>query len=313
MRLLFISLIVSILLCACSTHDKYACLQESLTELVDGRDNIGIAIIIDGKDTVTVNGNREFPMLSVYKFPIALALGEHYRQNNLSLDFPIAIFPEDLHTDTYSPMTEKIISSDIMATDTLKIPTKQLLSYMLQQSDNNASDIVLKQLGGPGYVDSFLRAIGIIDVNVLNSENEMHQDNRLCYANSATPIAMACLIDRFDREFDDSISHEIKQIMETCVTGVDRLAKPMIHTNAVIGHKTGTGFTLPDGRLIAVNDAGYVHLPGGHRYAIAVFIENSGYSMAQTESIIAEISRIVFSALTNTFDIGLDMRETAVM
>ncbi len=64
-------------------------------------------------------------------------------------------------------------------------------------------------------------------------------------------------------------------------------------TNAVIGHKTGTAFKLPGGRIMAVNDAGYVHLPNGHRYSIAVFIENPGYDMEQTETLIAEISQII--------------------
>ena len=46
-------------------------------------------------------------MLSVYKFPIALALAEQYRTKGLSLDRPVAMLPQDLHTNTYSPMTEK--------------------------------------------------------------------------------------------------------------------------------------------------------------------------------------------------------------
>jgi len=285
---------VSALLGACSTHAKYSHLQKSLSEFVEGKDaNIGIAVIIDGTDTVSVNGNKEYPMLSVYKFPIALALAEHYRQNDLALADSIAILPEDLHLDTYSPMTERILASSQATTDALKQPTDGLLAYMLQQSDNNASDIIMKQLGGAGCVDKYLRELGITDVNVKNSEDEMHIDNTLCYANSSTPIGMSSLMDKFDRELNDSISVEIKRMMETCTTGTNRLAKPL--ADAVIGHKTGTGFTLPNGRLMAVNDAGYVHLPNGHRYAIAVFIENSGYDMAQTEELIAEISGIVLS------------------
>ncbi len=289
-------LIVSSLLCGCSTHARYADLQKSMTEFVKGKDaNIGLAIIIDGKDTVAVNGDKKFPMMSVYKFPIALALAEHYRQNDLTLADSIAILPEELHLDTYSPLTEKIIASSRLTTDTLRKTTIELLTYMLQQSDNNASDIVLRRVGGTGYVDKYLNELGITDINVKNSEDEMHNDTSLCHENSATPIEMASLMDRFDREFDDSISLAIKRLMETCETGGNRLAKPLIVTNAVIGHKTGTGFTLPDGRLMAVNDAGYVHLPNGHRYAIAVFIENSGYDMTRTEALIAEISQIVFS------------------
>ncbi|MCM1142933.1 MAG: class A beta-lactamase-related serine hydrolase [Muribaculum sp.] len=286
-------------LCACSSHNKYADLQKALDEYVEGKDaTIGVAVIIDGVDTVEVNGNKEFPMLSVYKFPIALALSEHYRQNNLPIDYPIAILPVDLRPDTYSPMTEKILASSSMQTDTLMMSTTELLAYMLQQSDNNASDIVLHGLGGAEYVDGYLQRIGVKGVHVRNSEAEMHEDNSLCYANSASPVGMASLMDKFDNEFKDSISLEIKRLMETCETGVNRLPKPLVNTSAVIGHKTGTGFTLPDGKLMAVNDAGYVHLPNGHYYAIAVFIENSGYDMANAEDIISDISYIVFKMLS---------------
>lgn len=295
MRILSIALTSLLLLAACSNPGKYDSLRQALNEFTDGRDaDIGIAVIIDGKDTVAVNGNRDYPMLSVYKFPIAMALGEHYRQNGLPLDFPIAILPEDLHPDTYSPMTEKILASGEVFTDTLMMPAQELLGYMIRQSDNNASDIVLNGLTGPEYVERYLRHIGIDGVNVKNSEDDMHRDTSLCYANSTTPIAMARLIDKFDREFNDSISLAIKGLMESCGTGTERLTKPLMSTNAVIGHKTGTGFLLPDGRLMAVNDAGYVHLADGHRYSIAVFVSNSGYDMDSTEALIAGISEIVF-------------------
>lgn len=287
---------VFLMLGSCAPKDKYDTMRKELSVFIEGKDaNIGVAVIIDGNDTVAVNGNKEFPMLSVYKFPIALAFAEHCRQNNLSSDFPIAILPEDLHADTYSPMTEKILASGKVVTDTLRMPAIELLGYMLQQSDNNASDIVLRYVNGPEYVERYLHGIGINDVNVRSSEAEMHADNSLCYANSATPIGMASLMDKFCSEFDDSISVDIKRLMQTCETGKNRLPKPI--KNAVIGHKTGTGFVLPSGRLMAVNDAGYVCMPDGHHYSIAVFIENSGLDMPQTEDLIAQISKIVLTHL----------------
>lgn len=294
MRKLFISIISAFLVCGCTSHSKYTDLQTALNEFVEGKDaNIGIAVIIDGKDTVSVNGDKKFPMLSVYKFPIALALADKYRNKNMSFDRPIAILPEDLHIDTWSPMTEKILASSVATPDTLKLLTKELLGYMLKQSDNNASDIILREIGGASAVQNYLERIGTEGVNVQNSEDEMHIDNSLCYSNSSTPIGMASLIDRFDREFTDSLSVEIKQMMETCDIGSSRLVKPLLLTNAIIGHKTGTGFARSNGRQMAINDVGYVHLPNGHICAVAVFIENSGYDIEQTEALIAEISRLI--------------------
>lgn len=292
--LLFIAFIAGLLLCSCSASRSYDDMLSELNDFVNGKDaEIGVAVIIDGKDTVAVNGTRQFPMLSVYKFPISLALADVYRKNGISLDTPVEFGMDDLHPDTYSPMTGILLAQYELSVDTLAMPARELLAYMLQQSDNNASDIMLREAGGAGAVQDYLSGIGVGGVNVRSSEDEMHADNRLCYINSATPLAMAELFDRFDRCFTDSVSVEIKQIMESCNTGIDRLAKPLMAVNAVIGHKTGTGFMLPDGRIMAVNDAGYVHLPDCTRYAIAVFIENSRYDMAATEALIAEISSIV--------------------
>lgn len=50
---------------------------------------------------------------------------------------------------------------------------------------------------------------------------------------------------------------------------------------------------------MAVNDAGYVHLPDGTRYSIAVFIADSHYDMEHTEDIIADISEMTAKFITN--------------
>lgn len=268
----------------------YAVLQRELNGLVEGKDaRIGIAVIIDDKDTIGINQCDTFPMLSVYKFPIALSWGKYCRMGGCDLDSKCRITRSDLLYNTYSPMLKNY--SDI---DTVMISFRELLAYSLQQSDNNASDIILKCQGGPQYVQRTIDSMGISGICVTSSEAEMYQDNALCYDNSATPLAMAELLNKFDNEFADSVSLGIKQLMESCETGADRLVSPLVHTNAVVGHKTGTGFTLPDGRLMAVNDVGYVHLPDGRKYTIVVFVSNSNYDMATTSGIIANISELVY-------------------
>ena len=86
-------------------------------------------------------------------------------------------------------------------------------------------------------------------------------------------------------------------MLEQCHTGLDRLAEPLLTTNVTIGHKTGTGFPTPEGRISAINDCGYVNMPNGMRYSIAVFVADSGYDMAATSAIIADISKIVWKEM----------------
>lgn len=184
--------------------------------------------------------------------------------------------------------------------DSVGIPLRELLGYSLQLSDNNASDIALKWAGGCGRVQEYLGTMDVREVKVAATEAEMYADNALCYTNVSTPLAMVGLLNRFDKEFSDSISAGIKQLMETCDTGADRLPAGFEDDAALvtIGHKTGTGFTLPDGRIMAVNDCGYVHLPDGSRYSIAVFIAESSYDMPATSQLIADISNITYKYIS---------------
>ncbi len=275
---------------SCVHEAPASALQKALEEYVGDKDaTIGIAVIIDRKDTINVNGDRAFPMLSVYKFPITVALGDYLRVSSRMLPDSILITRDDLKPDTYSPMRDKY-----EGLDSLRLPLYEIMAYALQQSDNNASDILLNIMGGADRAMLALKRLGARDINIASTEAEMHDNIRLCYDNTASPLAMARLLDSFDHEFDDVYTRKVKQLMETCETGSNRLAKPLSGTNAVIGHKTGTGFTSPDGRLMAINDAGYVHIPDGRSYSIAVFVENSGYNMPRTEEIIAQISAIVY-------------------
>ena len=265
-------------------------LELALADYCAGKDaKIGVAVITDDGDTIAVNGHAEFPMLSVYKLPIAVAFGKHFIAAGEIVPEYITVTQADLHPDTYSPM--RAVYDGI---DSVDVTVHELLTYSLQQSDNNASDILLKAMGGVGNVEVALSGMGAEGISVLSTEDEMHADNSLCYRNSTTPIDMARFVDVFDRECNDTFSMDVKLIMETCQTGTSRLIKPLAGTGAVVGHKTGTGFTLPDGRLMAVNDVGYVHLLDGRSYTIAVFVADSGYDMVHTEKLIADISDLVY-------------------
>lgn len=274
-----------------SHNDTYADLQRELQEYVSDKDaGTGIGVIVDGRDTVEVNGHQRFPMMSVYKFPISLALADVCRAGGTAFDDSCTVVATELHRDTYSPMTDRY--ADI---DTVSISLRELLAYTLQMSDNNASDILLKRAGGVGRVESYIRSLGVDHIDIRWSEAEMHADTARCRDNSCTPLAMAALLSRFDAADNDTLTAEIKRLMETCATGTDRLLPPLSEAGALLGHKTGTGDINPDGRPQAINDVGYVHTPDGrHVYSIAVFISDSSYDIQSTSAMIAEISRMVY-------------------
>ena len=79
-----------------------------------------------------------------------------------------------------------------------------------------------------------------------------------------------------------------------CNTGRDRLSAPLQGTEAVIGHKTGSGDVNAEGLLIATNDIGFVYLPDGRRYVVAVFVKDSAADDRSNAQLIARISEAVY-------------------
>lgn len=264
------------------------------TYIHDKNARIGVAVIINGTDTVSVNGKQDFPMLSVYKFPQAIAVADFCFRHSISLHDTIRISANEIKPDTWSPMRDKYGRKDI------SLPLSEVLAYSLQQSDNNACDVLFRLIGGAQYAHSLMKKLNYDEIHILNTEAEMHVDPYLCYANRATPLQMVALFDRFYRQemrHDTRLMEAVGEMMMQCTTGNNRLPSPLMSTNAMIGHKTGTGDRNSQGRITGVNDAGYVFLPNKQGYAIAVFIADSGYGMQETEKMIADISRIVFQSL----------------
>lgn len=269
-------------------------LSSELTEYVGTKDaNIGVAVLSDDGDIISVNGDRSFPMLSVYKFPQALSVAKYCIDNEISLNDTIDIAATELHDNTYSPLRDKYGIKD------LRVPLNEVLTYSIQFSDNNACDILFRLTGGPEYTDSFIKMHGFPSINVYSTEDDMHSNTNLCYANSATPIAMVNLLLYFDTVLRSSAPEYeyIGTLMETCSTGTDRLNAPITVDIGVLGHKTGTGDLNEEGKIIAINDVGFVHLTTGRSYYVAAFISDSAYNMDETSAIIADISRIIIKGI----------------
>ena len=79
----------------------------------DKKAEIGIAVILDAQDTVTVNNDDRYPLMSVFKFHQALAVADYLDRNGLTPDTEIFIPEEELVPDTYSPLREEFPEGEI--------------------------------------------------------------------------------------------------------------------------------------------------------------------------------------------------------
>ena len=271
----------------------FAPLKSQLQQIITGyKAQVGIAVIIDGKDTLTVNNEEHYPMMSVYKFHQALAVAKKMEQNAISLDTMIYVKKEELHADTYSPLRDKYPEGNTW------FSVKELLTYTLQWSDNNACDILFDHIIDPKQTDVLLHRIGGKDFNISTTEREMHFDVSKCFDNWSTPLSSAKLLDDFvagrivKRKYYDFILHS----MLNCTTGAHRLPTGL-PAKVQIGHKTGTSGKDKNDMFMGVNDIGFIFMSENRRFSIAVYVKNSKEDLETNERIIADVSRKVYSFL----------------
>ena len=83
-------------------------LRELIQKIVSSKNAVvGVSIMgNNGKDTISFNGDKHFPMQSVFKFHIALAVLSEIDKGKFSLDQKIKIEKKDLLPDLYSPLRE---------------------------------------------------------------------------------------------------------------------------------------------------------------------------------------------------------------
>lgn len=257
---------------------------------------IGVAMIINNSDTVAVNNSNIYPMMSVFKVHQAIAVCNDFDHKGVSLDTVMEIHRERLNENTWSPMLKDRPDSVI------SISVRDLLNYTLTQSDNNASNVMFKELVGVEATDSLIATlIPRESFKITYTEEEMSEDHDRAYDNRTTPLGAACLMNRL---FTDSlISHEkqsfIVGTLRGCKTGTDRIAAPLLEKNGVtIGHKTGSGYVNDQGILAAHNDVAYICLPNGICYTLAVFVKDFKGNETEAAKAIARVSASVYSILS---------------
>jgi beta-lactamase class A len=253
---------------------------------------IGVAVAgIETGDTLTINGDGRFPMQSVFKFPLALALLDQVDKGQFTRKQKIHVRKVDLLPRTWSPLRDKYPQGDV------DVSLEELITYTVSQSDNNGCDIIFRLLGGPKKVDGFIHGLGVADIAIVANEEAMHKDDQVQYRNWSSPKAMAQLLKRlFLKEVLSQESTEfLWNLMVNTSTGPKRI-KGLLPKGTVVGHKTGSSGTDDNGLTAATNDAGIITLPNGNHIVLVVFVSRSKDGENACEDAIARIAKLVWDA-----------------
>lgn len=237
--------------------------QELASLLADKSGNVGLAALdLTTGQMVSVRGDVPFPMASTVKVAVAANYLSQVEHGRRSLD------------DTIQGKS-----------------ARSLMQRMLIRSDNAATDILLKDLGGPDTLQAWLNQQGLTGLRIDRNIAQLLASKRDLWdvRDSSTPHAMVELLRRIDQGkiLKPWSRAYLLDLMSKCETGRNRM-KSLLPPGTRVEHKTGTLNGLSD-------DVGFITLPSGRRLAVA-FFARGGTDRPRT---IAEAARTIYDGFVN--------------
>ncbi len=227
--------------------------------------DVGVAALdLKSGEVVSINGDEPFPMASVVKIAVAANYLAQVENGRRSL-------------------------SDMIGGRS----AASLMEVMMIRSDNHATDLLLRDLGGPQTVQAWLTQNGIAGVRIDRNIAGLLSDRRNLrdVRDSSTPRAMVDLLQRLDsgKMLRAQSRSYLLDLMGRCMTGKNRM-RGMLPAGTQVQHKTGTLSGLS-------TDVGFITLPGGRRLAVAFFARGG----TDRPSTIARAARTIYDGFAAAF------------
>lgn len=237
--------------------------EQELAALIESRPgNTGVAALdLKTGEMISVRGDEPFPMASTVKIAVAanyLAQVEHGRRT----------------------LDDRISGRSARA----------LIDAMMIHSDNYATDLLMRDLGGPKTLQSWLTQQGVTGLRIDRNIAQLLRSPRDLWdvRDSSTPKAMVELLARIDsgKLLKPESRSYLLDVMARCQTGKNRM-RALLPSWARVEHKTGTlnGYT---------SDVGFITLHDGRRIAIAIFARGG----SDRPATIAWATRAIYDSFT---------------
>lgn len=265
-------------------------LRNTITSIIANKKaTVGVAVIYNGTDTLTINNGYRYPTMSVYKFHLALAVLDYLNKHNLSLDHQLYVSKSVLHPDTHSPLRDQKPEGNF------SMSIGELIQYSVSHSDNNACDLLFDFMGGTAPVELYIKEMGINAIAIKKTEFEMSENFQYQYDNWTTPYAAVQLMEVYRQQnlFAPVYKNFLWNALTETSTGNDKI-RGLLPMGTVTGHKSGLSYRNTEGVRAADNDLGFIQLPNGNYLTVAVFIVNSVEDNATNASMIAQISKAAY-------------------
>lgn len=265
---------------------------EQIADTIEGKLGVS-ALHIETGTSVSFNGNKKFPMQSVYKVPIAMVMLHEIDAGKFSLEDTIDIDRgEYIPTAGHSPLRVKYPNG-------IHLTIREILEFMVSDSDGTACDVILRLLGGTDHVQEHIYELGIKNIAISTTEMVQAANDTIQYQNWTTPEAMNKLLEIFQsgNYLSENSQALLSEYMSISNQWYDGRIKGLLPPGTALVHKTGTARTY-NGLTRATNDAGIITLPDGSHLAISVFIMDSYDSQIKREKTIARTAKAAYDYWT---------------
>ena len=286
---------------------------------------LGVGLMnLESGETYLFNGERRFPMQSIFKLPLGAAVLSEADAGRLTLDEGFVLDADELSAG-HSPIAAVWPArKDYSA--------RELLEAAVVGSDNTAADVLMKRIGGPGALTAWLDSKHLTGLRIDRYERELQPESvgmdsfrpawrdPAVYAevrakvppaarmaamrayladprDTATPRGLLEFLQKLDRRdlLTATSTERLMGLMRRNPGGANRL-KAGFPRDCVFAHRTGAS-GVDQGLSLAHNDVGVFTLADRRSYAIAAFLTGSTQDEAQRDGIFARVARAAVLAI----------------
>lgn len=227
---------------------------------------------------LSYHANEYFPMCSTFKVLLASAILKRSTQIDGLMQQPIKYQQSELVT--YSPITKQHLANGMTVA--------ALCAAAIQYSDNTASNLLIKILGGPGSVTTFARSIGDRQFRLDRWETALNSSIPGDRRDTSTPNAMAISLQRlaFGNALEPHLQSQLRVWLQGNTTGAARI-RAGVPADWQVGDKTGTG------DYGTANDLALLWPPRRAPVVVAIYTTQAKKDAKARNDIIASAARIV--------------------
>jgi len=228
--------------------------------------------------------DERFAMCSSFKWLLATAVLAKTEQGALSLKQAISYSQADLLGLGVAPTTKAHVKDGALSIETL-------CATVVEESDNGAANLLLKQIGGPKGLTDYLRHIGDSTTRLDRIELALNENLPGDPRDTTTPSAMVKTMQHVLT--GDVLKPESRELLLSWLrksqTGAKRL-RAGLPADWQEGDKTGTG-----SRGATVDDA-IIWPPNRAPILAAAYLSGSKKSIEEREAAMAEMGRVIAEA-----------------